>query len=81
MWGKNLSADFVYSAYSLLIFFGCVPGCGRWCKKLFVSPIGTIPEQKIVAMMTVEMVSPDGIRDDKGVPNRDKQKKGLSKRA
>jgi len=48
---------------------------------LFVSPIGTIPEQKIVAMMTVEMVSPDGIRDDKGVPNRDKQKKGLSKKA
>jgi hypothetical protein len=39
--------------------------------------VGTpVLEQKIVAMMTVEMVSPDGLRNNKGVPNQDKQKKG-----
>ena len=76
MWGKNLSADFAYSAYSLLIFVWVCPWMWPGCKKLFVSPIGIIPEQKIVAMMTVEMVSPDRIRNNKGGPNRDKQKKG-----
>ena len=39
--------------------------------------VGTpVLEQKVVAMMTVEMVFPDGLRNNKGVPNQDKQKKG-----